>query len=271
MDALPKQIQKHLRGIVNATVRHAARPGFYADLNDPQVREMIIAESLKHLVWTFKGVEAPTQDFITPDLSEEEFEREFRAEQERIAAREREENLRAEEDRREWLYNTQQAYATSNVSDEIPEITPSELERAKQQPSEPAEDNSDNLGLDEATKKALKEREERRKLILSRLDERDVPEWLKHAVDTEDKEYFPMATGRFSAGKTREGLLAEFFQKELDDAPYGSEKESKLLEVLRKIVDDEESGMVEQESVESIKKRVNVMLKEIDNRSEEEQ
>lgn len=265
LDALPKQIKKRLRGIVNATVRHAVRPGFYADLNDPQVREMIIVESLKHLVWSFKGVEAPTEEFITPDLSEEVFEREFKAEQERIAKKEKEENLRAEEDRREQLYNAQQEYAVSNVAEEIPEVTAAELKKAEEQLSELAEEkDTTNLGVDETMTKALKQREERRKLILSRLDEPDVPEWLKHAVDSENTEYFPMASGRFSAEKSREELLAEFFQKELDDAPHGSEQEAKLLEELRKIVDNEDSGRVEQENVESIKKRVNAMLKEIE-------
>ena len=265
VDALPNSIRKKLRRIVNATVRNAVRPGFYADMNDPQVREMVITESLKHLVWSFQRIEVRHSEFITPDLSDEEFEMAFRAEQDRIAAQEREDKLRMEEDKRERLYNEQQAYATSNVTDELPELTKAEREKAPA--STPATDtNLDNLGLDQRTRDALKVREERRKLILSRLEEDDVPEWLKHAVDTEDTEYFPMASGRFSAEKTREDILAEFFQSELDNAGFGSEEEAALLEFLEKFVEDEESGVVEQESIEEVKKRVNALLKEIENR-----
>lgn len=267
IDAIPRSIQKRLRGIVNATVRHAARPGIFADLNDPRVREMVIAESLKHLVWAFQRVENRQADFVTPDLSEEEFEKAFKAEQERIAAKEREESLQAEEDKREQIYNEQQVYAKSNVTDELLEVTPTELSRAREQPAVPEADEFD--GFDEDMKKALKLREERRKLVLSRLDEPDVPEWLKHAVDTEDTEYFPAASGRFSAQKNREEQLAEFFQKELDDVSVGSEEETKILEFMDKFVEDEESGLVEEESVESIKKRVNAMLKEIEDRRKE--
>ena len=267
IEALPPSIQRRLRGIVNATVRHAVRPGFFADLNDPRVQEMVIAESLKHLVWTFQRVEARQADFVTPDLSVEEFEQAFKAEQKRIAAKEREDSRAAEEDKRERIYNEQQAYASANVTDELLEVTPTELSRAKEQPVKET-DNLDHLGLDDAMTKALKLREERRKLVLSRLDEDDVPEWLKHAVDAEDTEYFPAASGRFSAKKNREELLAEFFQKELDDVPVGSEEETKLLEFMDKFVEDEESGLVEEESVDSIKQRVNAMLKEIEDKKE---
>jgi hypothetical protein len=269
VDAIPRSIQKRLRGVVNATVRHAVRPGIFADLNDPRVREMVIAESLKHLVWAFQRVETRHADFITPDLSEEEFEKAFKAEQERIAAKEREASLRAEDDKKERMYNEQQAYAKANVTDELLEVTPTELSRAKEQPSAPETDEFDNSGFDEDMKKALRLREERRKLILSRLDEPDVPEWLKHAVDTEDTEYFPAASGRFSAQKNREEQLAEFFQKELDDVAVGSEEETKILEFMDKFVEDEESGLVEEESVESIKRRVNAMLKEIEDKQKD--
>lgn len=266
VDAIPKYLQKRLRGIVNATVRNAVRPGFYADMNDPQVQEMVIAESLKHFVWTFQRDETTHDKYITPDLSEEEFEAAFRAEQDRIAAKEREDTLRMEEDRRERMYTDQQAYASSNVADEIHEVTPAELERGKNTP--PPEEDGKNLGLDPAMLNALKAREERRKVILSRLDEPDVPEWLKHAVDTEDQEYFPMASGRFSKKQTREDILAEFFQKELDDLPYGGEGEARLMEFMQKFIEDEQSGMVEQESVEDVKRRVNAMLKEIEDTKE---
>jgi hypothetical protein len=159
VEALPPSIQRRLRGIVNATVRHAVRPGFFADLNDPRVREMVITESLKHLVWTFQRVEARQADFVTPDLSEEEFQQAFKAEQERIAAKEREDSLAAEEDKRERIYNEQQAYASANVADELLEVTPTELSRAKEQPVKETDD-LDHLGLDDAMKKALKLREE---------------------------------------------------------------------------------------------------------------
>lgn len=272
VDAIPRPIQKRLRGIVNATVRNAVRPGFYADMNDPQVREMVISESLKHLVWSFQRVESRHFEFVTPDLSEEEFEQAFKEEQERIAAKEREDTLRMEEDRRERLYNERQAYASSNVADEMGEITSAELERAAEKPPTNADgqDNLNELGLDEKMLNALKLREERRKLILSRLEEDDVPEWLKHAVDTEDTEYFPMASGRFSAKKSREDILAEFFQKELDDAPVGSEEETKLMGFIQDFMEQEQSGLVQEESVEEIKKRVNAMLKEIEDRKEKQ-
>jgi hypothetical protein len=263
VDALPPSIPQKLRRIVNATVRNAVRPGFYADMNDPQVREMVISESLKHLVWSFQSIEARHSEFITPDLSDEEFEIAFRAEQDRIAAQEREDKLRMEEDIRERLYKQRQEYATSHVTDEIDEIT--EAERQKAESTTTPETNLDHLNLDAKTKEALKAREERRKLILSRLEEEDVPEWLKHAVDTEDTEYFPAASGRFSAEQTREDILADFFQKELDKAAFGSEEEAALLEFLEKFVADEESGVVE-ESVEEVKKRVNAILKEIEDR-----
>lgn len=266
-NAIPRSMQKRLRGIVNATVRHAVRPGFFADMNDPMVREMVITESLKHLVWSLQRVEARQTDFVTPELSEEDFEAVFKAEQERQAQKEREDKLRMEEDKRERLYNERQDYAKSNVSDEISEVTPAELEQSRNMPAAAKEEEDmENLGLDQAMKNALKLREERRKVILSRLDEPDVPEWLKHAVDTEDKEYFPMAAGRFAAEKNREEQLAEFFQKELDDVKVGSEEETKLLEFIDKFVEDEESGLVEEESVENVKKRVNAMLKEIEDK-----
>jgi hypothetical protein len=272
VENLPSSIPKKLRKIVNATVRNAVRPGFYADMNDPQVREMVIQESLKYLVWSFQRVEARHSEFITPDLSEEEFELAFKAEQDRIATQEREDKLRMEEDKRERLYNRQQEYATSGVVDElsdIPEITEEEREQARK--SIPKMDGAkevdwDNLDLDDKIKQALKIREQRRKLILSRLEEDDVPEWLKHAVDTEDTEYFPMASGRFSAERSREDILAEYFQNELDNVSFGSEEEAALLEFLEKFVEDEESGVLEQESVEEVKKRVNSILKEIEDR-----
>lgn len=260
-------MKRRLRGIVNATVRHAVRPGFYADMNDPMVREMVISESLKHLVWSLQRVEVRHADFVTPEISEEEFEKVFQTEKRRKEEQDREAKLRMEEDRKERLYNDRQEYAKANVSDEMSEVTPAELERSRNMPSQTSEeDDIENLGLDQAMKNALKQREERRKLILTRLDEPDVPEWLKHAVDTEDTEYFPMASGRFSAQKNREEQLAEFFQKELDDLAVGSEEETKLLEFIEKFVEDEESGLVEEESVENIKKRVNALLKEIEDR-----
>lgn len=267
VDAIPNSMKKRLRGIVNATVRHAVRPGFYADMNDPMVREMVITESLKHLVWSLQRVEARHADFVTPELSEEDFEAAFKAEQQRTVEKEREARLRMEEDKRERLYNERQEYAKSGVSDEISEVTPAELKRSSEMPAQTTEeDDLDNLGLDQAMKNALKLREERRKIILSRLEEPDVPEWLKHAVDTEDSEYFPMASGRFSAEKNREEQLAEFFQKELDDVAVGSEEETALLAFIDKFVEDEESGLIEEESVEDVKKRVNAMLKEIEDR-----
>ena len=147
-----------------------------------------------------------------------------------------------------------------------------ELERAAEKPPTTADgqDGLKELGLDEKMMNALKLREERRKLILSRLEDDDVPEWLKHAVDTEDTEYFPLASGRFSAKKSREDILAEFFQKELDDAPVGSEEETKLMEFIQNFMEQEQSGLVQEESVEEIKKRVNAMLKEIEDRTEKQ-
>jgi len=265
--ALPQGVEKRLRSCVNATVRHAVRPSVYADLNDPKVRELIIDESLKHLVWSFKRLQTQHSQFITPAISEEEFAATIRAEQDRIAAKEREDKLRMEEDRRQRLYDQQQAYASSNVTDEIDEITPQELERAKPVPTD-AEDNLDSAGLDQQMINALKQREERRKMILSQLDEPDVPEWLKHAVDRDDTEFFPMASGQFAKEKTREDLLADFFQSELDEMPVGSEEETTFLEFLEKFTADEESGIVEQESVEEVKKRVNAMLKEIEDKKQ---
>ena len=265
-------MQKKLRGIVNATVRNAVRPGFFADLNDPRVREMVISESLKHLVWSFQAIENRHTEFITPDLSEEEFEKAFHAEQLRREAKKRADDLQAEEDRKEKLYSRQQQFAASNVSDEIPEVTAGELERVAQQATEQTseDDNLDNLGLDDAMKKALKVREERRKLILSRLEEPEVPEWLKHAVDEDDREYFPLASGRFNKEKNREDILADFFQQELDEAKIGSEEEAKILEFMDKLVEQEESGLVAEESVDEIKRRVNAMLKEIEDRKEQQ-
>ena len=207
-------------------------------------------------------------EFITPDISEEEIASTIRAEQERIAAKEREDKLQMEEDRRQRLYDQQQAYASSNVTDEMDEITPQELQRAKASPAATeSDDNIDSLGLDKQMINALKQREERRKMILSQLDEPDVPEWLKHAVDKEDTEYFPMASGRFTKEKGREDLLADFFQSELDDMALGSEEETAMLEFLEKFTEEEESGLLEQESVEEVKKRVNAMLKEIEDRN----
>jgi hypothetical protein len=241
-------------------------------MNDPQVREMVISESLKHLVWSFQRVESRHAEFVTPDLSEEEFELAYKEEQERIAAKGREDTLRMEEDRRERLYNERQAYASSNVADEMGEVTADELKRAAEKPptAPDGQDSLNELSLDENMMNALKVREERRKLILSRLEEDDVPEWLKHAVDTEDTEHFPMASGRFSAKKSREDILAEFFQKELDDAPVGSEEETKLMEFIRDFMEQDQSGLVQEESVEEIKKRVNAMLKEIEDRKEKQ-
>jgi hypothetical protein len=270
VDEIPERIQKRLRGIVNSTVRHAVRPGFFADLSDPQVREMIINESIKHLVWSFNRDETRQTDFITPDLSEEEFQAAFNAEKARLEAKKRDDQLRSVEDEKQQLYNEQQKFASTNVADEMAEVTPAELDRARQQVVTAEEDDDiENLDLDDVMKKALKAREERRKLILSRNDEPDIPTWLKHAVDTEDTEYFPMASGRFSRQKHREELLAEFFQQELSEVKMGSEEETKLLEFMEQFVDDEESGLVEEESVESIKKRVNAMLKEIEDRKDQ--
>jgi len=272
VEDIPVSMQKKLRGIVNATVRNAVRPGFFADLNDPRVREMVISESLKHLVWSFQAIENRHTEFITPDLSEEEFEKAFHAEQLRREAKKRADDLQAEEDRKEKLYSRQQQFAASNVSDEIPEVTEGELERVAQQATEPTseDDDLDNLGLDDAMKKALKVREERRKLILSRLEEPEVPEWLKHAVDEDDREYFPLASGRFNKEKNREDILADFFQQELDEAKIGSEEEAKILEFMDKLVEQEESGLVAEESVDEIKRRVNAMLKEIEDRKEQQ-
>ena len=272
VEDIPVSMQKKLRGIVNATVRNAVRPGFFADLNDPRVREMVISESLKHLVWSFQAIENRHTEFITPDLSEEEFEKAFHAEQLRREAKKRADDLQAEEDRKEKLYSRQQQFAASNVSDEIPEVTEGELERVAQQATEPTseDDNLDNLGLDDAMKKALKVREERRKLILSRLEEPEVPEWLKHAVDEDDREYFPLASGRFNKEKNREDILADFFQQELDEAKIGSEEEAKILEFMDKLVEQEESGLVAEESVDEIKRRVNAMLKEVEDRKEQQ-
>jgi hypothetical protein len=272
VEDIPVSMQKKLRGIVNATVRNAVRPGFFADLNDARVREMVISESLKHLVWSFQAIENRHAEFITPDLSEEEFEKAFHAEQLRREAKKRADDLQAEEDRKEKLYSRQQQFAASNVSDEIPEVTEGELERVAQQATEPTseDDDLDNLGLDDAMKKALKVREERRKLILSRLEEPEVPEWLKHAVDEDDREYFPLASGRFNKEKNREDILADFFQQELDEAKIGSEEEAKILEFMDKLVEQEESGLVAEESVDEIKRRVNAMLKEIEDRKEQQ-
>jgi hypothetical protein len=236
-------------------------------LNDPKVRELIVDESLKHLVWSFQKLKTQHTEFITPHISEEEFATIIRAEQERLVAKEREDKLQMEEDRRQRLYDQQQAYASENVIDEIEEVTPQELERAKASPAATeSDDNLDNLGLDQQMINALKKREERRKMILSQLDEPDVPEWLKHAVDRDDTEYFPMASGRFKKEKGREDLLADFFQSELDDIAVGSEEETAMLEFLEKFTEQEESGLLEQESVEEVKKRVNTMLKEIEDR-----
>jgi hypothetical protein len=266
-NAIPNSMKKRLRGIVNATVHQAVRPGFYADMNDPMVREMVIQESLKQLVWALNQAEARQTDFVTPDFTEEDFEAAFKAEQRKKEDGEREAKLRMVEDRQERLYDQRQTYAKTNVSDETSEITPAELERSRNMPAQTAEeDEFENLGLDQAVKNALKQREERRKLILSRLEEPEVPEWLKHAVDAEDTEYFPMASGRFSAEKNREQQITEFFQKELDDLAMGSEEETKLLEFIDKFIEDEESGRVEEEPVEEIKRRVNEMLKEIEDR-----
>jgi hypothetical protein len=264
---IPGKIAKRLRGIVNSTVRHAVRPGFYADLNDRKVRQMIISESLKHLVWSFKSDETRQSDFVTPDLSDEELETALRAEEGRLAGKKTTESLRTEINEKQRSFEEQQAYASSNVEDEIPEITPEEL----QQSPETSATNSDeleNLELDAPMKTALKAREERRKLILSRLDEPDVPEWLKHAVDTEDTQYFPMASGRFKKQKDREALLTEFFQKELGELTPGSEEETQLLGFMEKLVADEESGLFDEESVEDIKKRVHAMLKKIEDQKE---
>ena len=78
--------------------------------------------------------------------------------------------------------------------DESSEVSPAELERSKYTPMEGLEKDEDSKkqGLDPVLQKALKLREQRRKLILPRLEDDDVPEWLKHAVDTEDTEYFAL-------------------------------------------------------------------------------
>ena len=270
IEELPKAITKRLRGIVNATVRNAVRPAFYADMNDPQVREMVISESLKHLVWSLERDENRYAEFVTPDLSDEEFEMAFKAEQERIDLKAKEDLLRMEEDRRERLYNARQEAVAASI-EEVKEINEAEIQKAKEQGPELDEKDKEafkEYGLDEAVLKALKLREERRKLVLSRLDEDAVPEWLKHAVDTDDKDFFPLASGRFSRKKTREDEIAEFFQIELDDAKVGSEKEAKLLEFIQEFLRREEIGLVEEEGVEQIKKRVNAMLKEIEDREE---
>jgi hypothetical protein len=265
VDAIPQPIQRRLKGIINKTVEKAVNKKVFADLNDPRVREMVINESLKYLVWIWQGVEKRHTQFVTPDISDAEFEQEFKAEQERMAEKNREEVLRAEEDRKEKLYHDREQYAKENVMDEASEVSPEEMERAKKTPLEQSDEDLRHQGLDPALKKALKIREERRRLILSRLEEDDVPEWLKHAVDTEDTEYFPSASGRFQH-KQREDVLAEFFKKELDDCAYGSEKETKLMEFIDKFVEDEESGAVQPEPVEDIKKRVHAMLKKIEDR-----
>ena len=258
VDEFPKSLQNRLRGIVNATVRHAVRPGFYADLNDPQVRDLVISEAVKHLVWTFDRDQKRIEGFITPDLSDEEFEKAFRKEQERIVEKERESKLREEEDRMEALYHAGQAFASSNVADEIPEITKAELDRARA-----ATSSSDATG-DEALSEALRQREERRKMIMSHADGDNIPDWLKHAVDTEDREFFPMASGRLTRTKSREDSLAEFFQEELDKMEVGSAEEAELLKFMSKFIEDEESGEVREESVEEVKKRVDKLLRDIE-------
>jgi hypothetical protein len=93
--------------------------------------------------------------------------------------------------------------------------------------------------------------------------------WLKHAVDTEDTEFFPMASGCFKKKtKSRDDLLTEFFQKELNDVPYESEKKAKLLEILNKLAEEEWNETTELESVEEVKRRVHTMLKEIEDKRE---
>jgi hypothetical protein len=267
-ETFPEGIKKRLRAIVNSTVRHAVRPSVFADLNDRKIRQLIINESLKHLVWSFQQIKNQYTEFITPDISDEEFEKAYAVEKARADVKEQEDKLQMEEDRRQRLYDERQTYASSNVADEIQEITPEELQRANEnKPSEKKADNYADMGLDEGTINALKQREERRKMILSQLEEPDIPEWLKHAVDTEDKEYFPMASGRFRKEKSREDLLAEFFQSELDELKVGSEEETALLDFLEKFTDDEERGVFEPESVDEVKKRVNAMLKEIEDRT----
>jgi hypothetical protein len=270
----PENLAKRLKGIVTATVYNAIRPGFYADLNDPRVRELVVEESLKALVRSFDKTVERQSDFITPDISEEEFQVFFENEQARLKQKEWLDSLREREDREEELHKRRQEYAEANVLDEAPEITEEELEKAsgKSQPAadgEGEDDGVDDLGLDEEMRKALKIREQRRKLILSQLDEPEVPEWLKHAVDTEDKEYFPMAAGRFNSEKmSREDIIADFFQRELDHATYGSEKEAKLMELLEDFIEQEENELVEEEPIDAVKRRVNAILKEIEDREE---
>jgi hypothetical protein len=252
----PKVLRKRLRAIVNATVRHAARPGFYADLNDPQVQDLVISESVRHLVWTFGKDEARVPDeSLTPELNDEDFEKAFAEEKARIEKKEYEKKLREEENKLESLYCYGQSYASENVTDEIPEITADELGGTL--PEEAIEG-------DPAFSSALEKREQRRKVIMSRLGEEDVPEWLKHAVDTEDKELFPIASGKFTRVKTREDLLAEFFQQKLDQAGVGSEGEAKLLEFMDKFIEEEESGLVREESLEEVRARVEELLSQID-------
>jgi hypothetical protein len=269
----PGQLVKRLKGIVTKTVYNAVRPGVYADLNDPRVREHIVNESLKTLVRSFDRQVKEMGDFMTPDISGETFQVLFQKEQARLKEKERLAHLRETEDKAEALHQRREEYAENNVIDELEELSPAELEKAatteKDEETKSREEELNELGLDPKIAQALKLREERRKVILSRLDEPEVPEWLKHAVDTEDKDFFPMASGRFnSEDLTREDILSDFFQRELDDAEYGSEKEAKLLELLEDFIGQEGNEMIEEEPIDAVKRRVNAVLKEIEDREE---
>lgn len=270
--SFPEYLARRLKGIVTATVYNAVRPGVYADLNDPRVREHIVNESLKGLVRNFDKRVATQADFITPDISEEEFQALFKQEQERLKQKDWLDSLRARENEAEELHRRREEFAEKNVGDELDEITSDERESVEKTAKEGDAERMldiDGSALDAKMVEALKIREQRRKMILSRLDEPEVPEWLKHAVDTEDKEYFPMASGRFNSEKlSREDVLADFFQRELDDAKYGSEKEAKLMELLEDFIEQENNEMVEEEPVEAVKRRVNAVLKEIEDREE---
>jgi hypothetical protein len=266
VDDFPQSLREKLRRIVDGTVREAVSPAIYADLRDPKVQAMIALESSKRLIRSLQTFnETQTQPFITPDLSEAEFQAAFQIEQERIAEEERQKTLRVEEDLLEEIYRGRQAYASAGVSEELAQEPPRkrpEITDVLDEPRSSLEEENESMA------KIIREREQRRRMILSRVDEPEVPEWLKHAVDMEDSDYFPTASGRFSKkpAKTREDLLANFFQRELDDVPLGSEEEAKLLEALTKLIEDTESGVAEDESVEDIQKRVHLMLKQIEDR-----
>jgi len=271
VEDFPELLAKRLKAIVTSTVYNAVRPGVYADMNDPRVREHIVNESLKALVRSFDQRMARQADFITPDVTEEEFQVSFQREQARIKQKEWLDSLQEREDQAEALHNRREEYAEKNVYEELGEMTEEEVEKATKKMTDEDREKGDvdELGVDPELAKALKIREQRRKMILSQLEEPEVPEWLKHAVDTEDKEYFPTASGRFNSEKmTREDILADFFQRELDDAEYGSEKETKLMELLEDFIEQENNEMLEEEPIDAVKRRVNAVLKEIEDREE---